>query len=1107
MLVRIIALIFLALLTGLGMLTDKGSVILALSSAADSPTPPEIILQTGHVKSVKAIVFGPANKWVATGAVDNTIRIWDTKVGQELRSLSGHSGAVSYLVVSGDGKILASAGNDKTVRIWDVAYGKEIRKFDVPGAPAAGIDVSSDGGFIALSGAENAVEMRSIQTGDLLWRGPADKTPLTALSFTPDGTALISGRSDGTISSWDAQTGKPSKAFKGHSKTIQSMKFDRAGTTLAASSGDGNVRQWNYATGRELSKSQAASEAPLDINYSPTDSLLALGPERAIVSKPGERNAKFASLAKCVDPNGVTEAAAFSRDGRLAGFGNGDGTISICEVATGRQMTALENHTVGFYDAAISADQRYVASAGFDTTVKLWDLQTGQNLPSLGGHTGRVTAVAFRPGTDQVISGSIDKSIRIWNTVTREPPMLLTSHADTVQSLVVSRSGNLLVSSSSDGVINVWDLRNPQAPPRSLKDHRGEVTSVDISSDEERVVSGGADGILRVWPLKSGSVVRSSETGVGFDSVAFSPDGKAIASGSSDGKIRIWNAADLTITSTLSGHTGPVYSVSFSGDGSRIVSASLDKSARMWSVVEGRELALLSGHEGVVYSAAFSPDQRFILTSSDDGALIFWPVGRTVPLARMITLNRSQDWLVVTGNGFFDGSPGAWERLSWRFDKATFSVSPIEIFFNEFFKPGLLAESLDLGSEPAGTAITAKDRRQPILKLTAVRAEGPNASRHAKITIDADDAGAGVRDVRLFRNGLLVKAWRGDILKDNADGKLDTLVPIVAGENVFSAYAFNSDNIKSRDSRVTVNGDRSLARRGVLYILAMGINEYSNADYQLKYAVADANDLSAEFKQRQADVNFYERVEAIELTDGRATKRAILDALGGLSARIQPEDGLLIFFAGHGIANEERFYLIPHDIGYSGRRNNLRSGGLEEIFSSSISDQELEKAFELIDAGKITFVIDACYSGLVLESEEKRQGPMNSKGLAQLAYEKGMYILTASQSYQAAKEASRLGHGFLTYALVEEGLRNNGADRDPKDGQILLREWLDFALTAVPQINEQAITLRKLEREKDKNLRPLGRSDLQRPRAFYRREVEARQFVVARSKPGTGSIK
>src|SRR5947209_12026289 len=87
--------------------------------------------------------------------------------------------------------------------------------------------------------------------------------------------------------------------------------------------------------------------------------------------------------------------------------------------------------------------------------------------------------------------------------------------------------------------------------------------------------------------------------------------------------------------------------------------------------------------------------------------------------------------------------------------------------------------------------------------------------------------------------------------------------------------------------------------------------------------------------------------------------------------------------------------------------------------------------------------------GQALEAEEKRRGPMNSKGLAQLAYEKGMYILTAAQSYQAALEAAQLGHGLLTYALVDEGMKAMAADEEPKDGVLQAREWLDYATERV----------------------------------------------------------
>jgi len=149
-------------------------------------------------------------------------------------------------------------------------------------------------------------------------------------------------------------------------------------------------------------------------------------------------------------------------------------------------------------------------------------------------------------------------------------------------------------------------------------------------------------------------------------------------------------------------------------------------------------------------------------------------------------------------------------------------------------------------------------------------------------------------------------------------------------------------------------------------------------------------------------------------------------------------------------------------------------------------------------------VVDACNSGQALEAEEKRRGPMNSKGLAQLAYEKGMYILTAAQSFQAALEAAQLGHGLLTYALVEEGLKTAVADNEPKDGVLVAREWLDFATERVPQMQQQkmnegrgvGVEISFTEGEKD--VQDPQKRSVQRPRVFYRREMEASPLVIAK---------
>ena len=137
---------------------------------------------------------------------------------------------------------------------------------------------------------------------------------------------------------------------------------------------------------------------------------------------------------------------------------------------------------------------------------------------------------------------------------------------------------------------------------------------------------------------------------------------------------------------------------------------------------------------------------------------------------------------------------------------------------------------------------------------------------------------------------------------------------------------------------------------------------------------------------------------------------------------------------------------------------------------------------------------------------------MNSKGLAQLAYDKGMLILTAAQSQQSALEAVRIGdkkveHGLLTYALLQ-ALTQKEADKDGNQ-QLWEREWFDFAVGQVPLLQREAMKQRNVEIQQtgrgtaifylngDKNKNPEDRS-VQTPRVFYRRETEINPLVIAK---------
>jgi uncharacterized caspase-like protein len=463
----------------------------------------------------------------------------------------------------------------------------------------------------------------------------------------------------------------------------------------------------------------------------------------------------------------------------------------------------------------------------------------------------------------------------------------------------------------------------------------------------------------------------------------------------------------------------------------------------------------------------------------------------------------NSDWLVVTPDGFFAGAPSAWEQLSWRFEKNTFNVKPVEVFFLEFYLPDVLSTILNGEKLPSNSNISQKDRHQPDVNLKLLKnGSGTivnDGKVEARIDVSQAEAGAGAQEVRLFRNGTLVKIWHGDALKNGQTSPVfEANIPIVAGTNQLTAYAFNKDNVKSKNSSVKVDGPPELAREGISYIFAVGINEYSNSVFDLDYAVPDAEDFAQELGQQQKKLGSYDHVEVKILKNKDATKEGILTALAEFSAKLKPEDALIIYFAGHGVAKDNRFYLIPHDLGYDGDKPRSDSVEFLNILTRSISDEELESAVERIDAGHLVMIIDACNSGQALESDEKRQGPMNTRGLAQRAYEKGMYVLAASQRDQKALETMKLEHGLLTFALVEDGLKNKLADNSPKDGQVLMREWLDYATTRVPLLQQVQSKARQLERETMKETKPEKAPDLQRPKVFYPAGTDTHPFVVAR---------
>jgi uncharacterized caspase-like protein len=108
----------------------------------------------------------------------------------------------------------------------------------------------------------------------------------------------------------------------------------------------------------------------------------------------------------------------------------------------------------------------------------------------------------------------------------------------------------------------------------------------------------------------------------------------------------------------------------------------------------------------------------------------------------------------------------------------------------------------------------------------------------------------------------------------------------------------------------------------------------------------------------------------------------------------------------------------------------------------------------------MAMIIDACHSAASVDAGGFKPGPMGDRGLGQLAYDKGMRILAASQADNVALEIQDLHQGLLTYALVWEGLRPGDGGKLKADlngdGAVTLEEWLKYAEQRTPSLYEDA---------------------------------------------------
>ena len=314
-----------------------------------------------------------------------------------------------------------------------------------------------------------------------------------------------------------------------------------------------------------------------------------------------------------------------------------------------------------------------------------------------------------------------------------------------------------------------------------------------------------------------------------------------------------------------------------------------------------------------------------------------------------------------------------------------------------------------------------------------------------------DDSHNPAQELKLFRDGQLVGKFTGENsgLFDLPDGKRQfTFHNIALPKNknrvMFKSWAFNEDGVRSKYFDRPYEYEKTSNANPNLHLVSIGVNNFDNPAWDLKFSANDAKGyaeiLPAKFTGVKSDVQLLTNGEG-QIKPSKENFKAALRKLADSGS--SPDDIVVLTIASHGLTDDKdnQFYIIPADIPGQDKRVT------PELLARSISTDELSEWLADVDAAEIIMILDTCQSGAALGGEAFKPGPMGDKGLGQLAYDKAMLVLTATNENNAAMELDNLGHGLLSYALLEDGLGGG------LEGQeITLKDWLAYGKTRTAEL-------------------------------------------------------
>ncbi|HOX37981.1 MAG TPA: hypothetical protein PL033_08335 [Candidatus Brocadiia bacterium] len=335
---------------------------------------------TGHRSDIARVAWSPDGCCLASSSYDRTLRVWDVKAGQALRTLSGHTDVVFGLAWSPDSRRIVSASWDGTARVWDAVTGREVRVLKGHIGPVNCVSWSPDGSVIATASGDGTIRLWDAESEDCLCKLPSGKAGVFFVSWTSSGRGLASISEDSRISLWDAENSRLLWTFQEEKREVKSLRIAPDESFFAVGTEEGAIEIWTLGGWDVLITDSTRSASSESGNDTTTGQI-----------QPSTAGAHAEHSNPCIvrkmifkAHSGAVTSLSFSSDGRMMASKSNDGSIRIWRADTWEAVAALEESVGRFCPPGLEFHPRLPALATLgeqNLCVRIWKLDDEWLIP------------------------------------------------------------------------------------------------------------------------------------------------------------------------------------------------------------------------------------------------------------------------------------------------------------------------------------------------------------------------------------------------------------------------------------------------------------------------------------------------------------------------------------------------------------------------------------------------------------------------------------------------------------------------------------------------------------------------------------------------------